>query len=372
MSYTVAICLPPVPDADAEAWARLDALIDEQGPVPPVFHELITRLTARYPCICDLPDDQVDDGVWSDGPLRNNAGHTTTVLGIVYSRVEDVLPFLTETANSLGLVVFDWATGLIHRGGSPRQVIAAAGAPPVPGVTVQWKKSAVLEQLLQLVAPAVAGHNFKFQKSARAFVRKIPLGRQTLGVAFWDYSPRFEFSLVQSIRIDPVEKINNQFSGSPPQYHSKTETIVTQLEYLCPDRPQGPAGIRWIVTTEPELADALTDVRNVVEERVVPFFDRHRDLESIDRTLNADLEPTDASPTLTGLTTGMGILTDRYLFSSGNHPYRAMSAVTIAHLARNATFDKLVARYRRELLPFGADDKDKFNRLVEHLSKLHR
>jgi hypothetical protein len=30
------------------------------------------RLTARYPCICSLSDERVDDeGVWSDGPLWN-------------------------------------------------------------------------------------------------------------------------------------------------------------------------------------------------------------------------------------------------------------------------------------------------------------
>lgn len=117
MSYTVAICLPPVPAADAEAWTQVDALIDEEGPVPPVFHELITRLTARYPCICDLPDDQVDDGVWSDGPLRNNAGHKATMLGLVFSQVEEVLPFIIDTANDLGLVVMDGQTEQIHRGG---------------------------------------------------------------------------------------------------------------------------------------------------------------------------------------------------------------------------------------------------------------
>jgi len=33
----------------------------------------------------------------------------------VYSRVEEVLPFLVETANDLGLVVFDWAGPSIYR-----------------------------------------------------------------------------------------------------------------------------------------------------------------------------------------------------------------------------------------------------------------
>jgi len=122
MSYNVAITLRDIPAIDAAAWTELDTAIDAQGPVPHIFEQLLARLTNRYPCICDLPDEQVDDGVWSDGPLRNNFGHRASVLGIVYSRVDEVLPFLIAQANVLGLVVFDWATETIHR---PRPARAA-------------------------------------------------------------------------------------------------------------------------------------------------------------------------------------------------------------------------------------------------------
>jgi hypothetical protein len=116
MSYNVAICTPPVPLDDTAAWAGLDDLINLQGSPPPVFRELHDLLTARYPCICTLPDDRVDeDGVWSDGPLWNDFGHRTAVLGVTWSRVEEVLPFLVRTANSLGLTVFDWGARAIHR-----------------------------------------------------------------------------------------------------------------------------------------------------------------------------------------------------------------------------------------------------------------
>ncbi len=115
MSYNVAVVSPPVPADDQAAWQLLDSLIDQRGPTPAVLHALIDRLTARYPCLCDLPDDQIDDGVWSDGPLRTNLGYRAAVLGMVYSRVEEVLPFQVETANTLGLTVFGWQEGQIHR-----------------------------------------------------------------------------------------------------------------------------------------------------------------------------------------------------------------------------------------------------------------
>jgi hypothetical protein len=115
MSYNVAIVIPPVPSDDSVAWEVLDGLIEQQGPRPAVFQELHDRLTAKYPCMCSVPDEEIDNTVWSDGPLIDNFGHRAAVLGMSYSRVEEVLPFLVATANALGLVVFDWATARVHR-----------------------------------------------------------------------------------------------------------------------------------------------------------------------------------------------------------------------------------------------------------------
>jgi len=120
MSYNVAICTPPVPAEDDTAWDGLDNLINEQGAPPPVFRELHDALTARCPCICTRPDDKVDEGgVWSDGSLWNDFGHRAAVLGMTWSRVDEVLPILVRRANSLGLTVFDWGGPTIYRPGSP-------------------------------------------------------------------------------------------------------------------------------------------------------------------------------------------------------------------------------------------------------------
>ncbi len=115
MSYNVAVVIPPIASADGEAWRELDELIDQDGPRPAVFQELHDRLTARYPCLCAVPDDQIDSAPWSDGPLINNFLLRAAVLGISYSRVEEVLPFLVATALDLGLVVFDTSSETIYR-----------------------------------------------------------------------------------------------------------------------------------------------------------------------------------------------------------------------------------------------------------------
>lgn len=116
MSYNVAICVPPIPADDKAAWDSVQALIDTQGEPPQVFRQLHDQLTARYPCICTIPDDKVDEeGVWSDGPLWNDFGHKAAVLGVIYSRADEVLPFLIDTATRLGLTVFDWGGPTIYR-----------------------------------------------------------------------------------------------------------------------------------------------------------------------------------------------------------------------------------------------------------------
>jgi hypothetical protein len=117
MSYNVAVVIPPLPAGDKEAWEMINStgVVEEEGPRPEIFVRLHDQLTARYPCICSVPDDEVDNTVWSDGPLINNFLHRAAVLGISWSRVDEVLPFLIKTSNDLGLTVFDWGTDTIHR-----------------------------------------------------------------------------------------------------------------------------------------------------------------------------------------------------------------------------------------------------------------
>jgi hypothetical protein len=115
MSYDIAIVAAPIPADDAEAWSILNSLISHAGTAPPVFRMLHDRLVERYPCISSLPDDEIDEGVWSNGPLWNNFGHRAAVLAISYSRVGEVLPFVVQSATTLGLAVFDWSARQISR-----------------------------------------------------------------------------------------------------------------------------------------------------------------------------------------------------------------------------------------------------------------
>lgn len=118
MAYDIDVMIPPVPDDDPSAWA----LLQEQGCVagepPSVFRTFHDRLVARHPCFAALPPDQFDEArnVWADAPLWNNFGATIAMFRILSDRAEEVVPFLVETADRLGLVALDWQTKQIHRG----------------------------------------------------------------------------------------------------------------------------------------------------------------------------------------------------------------------------------------------------------------
>ena len=120
MSYTLEIWSRSFPDDDEVAWqvrkdllAQQDEAFDPANPFEPAspeMAELHKRLTARFPCICDD-----ESGPWSDGPLINDFGQGTATVGIVFSRVEEVVPFVIETATGMGMHVFDGQDEVIHR-----------------------------------------------------------------------------------------------------------------------------------------------------------------------------------------------------------------------------------------------------------------
>ncbi|TVZ08100.1 hypothetical protein JM80_0584 [Cellulophaga sp. RHA_52] len=123
MSYIISITRKDIPKIDKIAWDLLEKLdLREKNKKPRQdFVTLIQKFTSKYPCISELSDENIDDGIWSDGPLIDNAGHDITILGLTYEKVDEVLPFLINTANENGFVVFDKQTNIIHRSNDNKQ-----------------------------------------------------------------------------------------------------------------------------------------------------------------------------------------------------------------------------------------------------------
>ena len=166
MSYTIGLLIEEPSLNDRIAFEEFNSLsdashIDEQP--HPTFVALHAELTSRFPCICDLPDDKVDDGVWSDGPLINNFGARQAVVGVMFSHVEAVLPFIIHVSRKHGITVFDWQTETVHR---PSDVVLTVeGEPELRNPAVQE-----LEAVIERLTPA-GGPSFAVLESVRGYVQ---------------------------------------------------------------------------------------------------------------------------------------------------------------------------------------------------------
>jgi hypothetical protein len=203
-------------------------------------------------------------------------------------------------------------------------------------------KTEVRDLIYRELGPLLPG--FKAKPRAESFERTIPQGKQALMVAIVDYKPEFRFSLVLTIRLEAVQQIVNQFSGSPPRYHKITTTTLTQLDWFFPGEPKPK---QYSVTNEQDIVAAVKQLAPILQQKILPFFDCYKDVKTIDEMINR-LDP---SPDGTQM------------------PVRAMTALAVAWLAGNPDFDELAAKYLSQMRGAPAMAQ-KFTALIEHLRQL--
>lgn len=125
MSYTVDLIVGSLPSDKKDAWKAIERLretyYEDKRERAPALAALHTELTARYPCLSSYAADDagVDDCPWADGPMINNFAHEMGMLAISFSRADEVVPFIIEKANALGITVADGQSGEIFRPGDP-------------------------------------------------------------------------------------------------------------------------------------------------------------------------------------------------------------------------------------------------------------
>jgi hypothetical protein len=115
MSYNIAIVNFRLPEDFDEACKIVDELADiEVDEIEMIFKQFHDEATKVYPCLCDLSDDEVDDGVWCDGPLIDNFRVKAPVIGFSYSKVEEAFPVVGNLALKMGLSILDWQSGKVY------------------------------------------------------------------------------------------------------------------------------------------------------------------------------------------------------------------------------------------------------------------
>ena len=102
---------------DVQAAVQWVDLLQEVRPGQnPRFIELARRLTARYPCITSprARAMEVDALAWTDGPLDGVTDDAVYGIGLNSSMLEEVRPFVLDTARALELNVADEQAGEYH------------------------------------------------------------------------------------------------------------------------------------------------------------------------------------------------------------------------------------------------------------------
>jgi hypothetical protein len=115
VSYTIAIVNFRLPERFQDACDLIDGLVGQDtDQVEPVFQRFYDEVTKLYPCLLSLSDDELEQGVWSDGPLINNFKVKVPVVGFVYSKAQEAAPAVCHLALSMGLSILDWQSGLVR------------------------------------------------------------------------------------------------------------------------------------------------------------------------------------------------------------------------------------------------------------------
>lgn len=138
--------------------------------------------------------------------------------------------------------------------------------------------------VLQFVADWLTGElgelGFVHRPNDEYVVRRMPQGRQDVGIAVWDRSRGVELSLILSVRIDAVEAMYHRFSGVLPEFQALSSTVVTPFHYFA----GGPE--RTTVATVEELAAVTQNWEQPLRNEVIPYFKEVVDVVSLDHLVN--------------------------------------------------------------------------------------
>ncbi len=121
MSFTVDLIPGGLPEDEKEAWKTLEEMrksyYDDSSQKEDRLIQLHNILTKKYPCLCSYDDDdpEMDNSPWADGPMIDNFASKMGMLAVVYSKVDEVIPFILESALSLGITVVDGQSEKIYR-----------------------------------------------------------------------------------------------------------------------------------------------------------------------------------------------------------------------------------------------------------------
>lgn len=279
MSYVLHFWDFPIPQTLADAVRLSGELQAKTRAQNALFLALARRLTARHPCITELDDDD-PRAVWSDGPLDGVSGHAVYSIGIQSERLEEVHPFVVETATSLGLVVLDEQQGEAYLpGGSTLvsercQVGRHLGLPLAGPLNTQLVERTLVDALLPILASEGFEHNRALGGLWRAEdgcsqLLRFELIEATAEQVVFDISVIFHHSGVKAV-IEPLLAAATQ--GQEKYFATATASLAVFARFYR--MPSGLAKmgrpLRFVVTSLDELRTLAIELRGLVADYLRP------------------------------------------------------------------------------------------------------
>ena len=122
-------------------------------------------------------------------------------------------------------------------------------------------------------------YGYRFNSNAEGFIRPFEGGFNQIGVAVFDYRPKFLISPFFLIRLDKVEQIVQKHVFVLEQYRDTAYSINTGIEHFT--------GVKeYEIRTEEQLYEVLRQIRDVYSSKADFFLNHYSDIKNLDEALN--------------------------------------------------------------------------------------
>ena len=192
-------------------------------------------------------------------------------------------------------------------------------------------KRYVFTETAKRIEESLKTEEFKFIKSNGLILNKYPTGFDVVILKVLDYAPIFQIETYLGIRIDQVEEIVNKFqeySFASPQFMKYTETVGTSYMALS-----GAKENIIEIETEKELDQAIDELINIIREKGLAFYEKHRDIKLVNRKKK-----------------------DEIINGGINHITNILQSLTLMKLCEDPDFDKLSEKYKEVYVPFAGEE----------------
>lgn len=320
----------------------------------PKFLEFAKRLTSRYPCVM-APNSEVlpqSMAAWTDGPLDGVTDEAVYGIGLEIELIDEVRPFVINTAISLGLCVGDEQAGEYFLANDAvlsidaelrRRAAAKAVAAGIQPKVKFPSREELTESIIADIGPLLEHNGFVRTPEddakggiyiVTAYAKTTPTGWHRLEItAASDGQKICKFHMDWTSWHKASSDLRNRikYDGNVPEDAAAFSLCLMRQHRWIDDSdgvltPDGPDGSerKYFVPSRDDVSRCTRHMVIQIEKRLLPMIAAFEDLHALDRLLNSD--PVTASPFF-----------QRY--ESGAHH------LAVACLANNPRLEELCAEF---------------------------